>query len=191
MRRKVYNADSPPVIFSEMFDKNGNLQSVLQYRNPKEETKGYCFIPIWLIVSISIFYAFVQITLIAAVFLINFQTRPGLYKESCFGRSCIKNFGLICRNFTCDCPTDYVYINKCMAKKTFMEKCNSNMYCKDTMTCLNGVCSCNSSQYFNNYTCANIVSYKQSCKIDSQCDSRLILYCNTKYGMCLCNSSSR
>ena len=189
MISKVYNDDSP-IVVKKNFNDRGKLKSIFRYKVPLEETKGFYLIPKWLIVSIGIIYAFVQISLIAAAFLINFQSRPGLYKESCFGRSCNKNFGLLCSNNTCVCPTDYVYIDKCIAKRTYMQKCNSDMYCKDTMVCLNGVCSCNSSQYLNsnNDTCLNMISYKQSCKTDSQCDSRLILYCSTKYGMCMCNS---
>ena len=42
MLSKIYNTETPPVIVSESFNRKGNLKSVLQYRIPKEETKGHC-----------------------------------------------------------------------------------------------------------------------------------------------------
>ena len=179
------------VVFHQMLDQNGKLSTQMRLKIPVEKTAGYVFIPKWLLVIITVLYAFIQLALLSAVFLVNFEQRPGLYKESCFGRSCTKNLGLICSNSTCLCPTNYAYISKCVAQKTYMQQCNSNIYCTDNtnMVCLNGVCSCNSTQYWTNKTCANIVTYEKSCQTDAQCDASLLLYCNKKYGMCMCNSN--
>ncbi len=174
--------------FYENHDNDGKLQSVIKYIIPKEETAGYWFIPKWLIALGGLFYVFVIICLFAAIFVVYDAPRSGLYQESCAGRSCIKNFGLVCDNSKCICPTGYLYVDKCTMKKTYGDRCNANNYCKDNtnLYCLNGVCSCNSSQYWNNNSCSNLRSYAASCDSYSQCDANLKFICDTTHGICSC-----
>jgi hypothetical protein len=180
-----------PIILFESFDQNGELKSVIQYVNRKDETSKYCLIPKWCMGLASLFCAFILLILFSAIFIVSTASRPGLYKESCVGRSCVKDFGLVCKNYTCDCPTGYLYIDKCTYKKTFLEKCNGNQYCLDNtnLVCLDGVCKCNTTQYWNNKICTNVLTYGISCKTDIQCNSMLNLYCDLKYGICGCDSS--
>ena len=186
-----YKVADNSVNFYESHDAAGRLQSVIKYKIPQEETEGFYFIPKWAIFLGGLFYVFVLTMLLAAIFVVYNAPRPGLYQESCVGRSCIKNFGLVCLNSTCSCPSGYLYIDKCIFKKTYEEQCNGNTYCQDkkNLVCLNGVCSCNSSQYWNNNTCSNFLSYGKSCKKDSQCDSSLKFICDTMHGSCACPSS--
>ena len=179
------------ITFYEKYDDSGILQSVIKYKIQEEEKEGYYFIPKWAIVLAGVFYVFVFIMLLTAIFVVYMAPRPGLYQESCLGRSCIKNFGLVCLNSKCSCSTGYLYIDKCVFKKTYAEQCNGNNYCQDntSLVCLNGACSCNSSQYWNNEACTNFVSYGKSCKTDSQCDPSLKLICDTIHGSCACQSS--
>ncbi len=179
------------VTLSQKYDKSGEIQSAIKFTVPKEVTTGFYFIPKWAIGLVGIFSVFVLTVLFAAIFVVYNAPRPGLYQESCAGRSCIKNFGLVCANSTCQCPNGYLYIYNCTLKKAYAEKCNGNNYCHDNknLLCLNGVCSCNSTQYWNNISCSNLVSYGKSCKIDSQCDNNLKLVCDTIHGICACSSA--
>jgi hypothetical protein len=177
--------------FYESYDINGQVQSVIKYTIPKEETAGYFFIPKWAIGLGALFYIFVLTCLFAAIFVVYNAPRPGLYQESCAGRSCVKNFGLVCVNSTCTCPIGYLYIDKCTVKKTYREQCNNNNYCKDNtnLVCLNGICDCSSKQYWNNKSCSNLGSFAASCKFDSQCDDNLKLICDTTYYACGCSNT--
>jgi hypothetical protein len=180
-----------PRVLLEVYDQNGQLKSVVQNVFRKDETSKYCLISKCCIVLASSFSAFILLVLFSAIFIVSIAPRPGLYRESCVGRSCIKNFGLVCKNYTCDCPTGYHYIDKCTLKKAYLEKCNGNQYCQDnkTLVCLDGVCKCNTAQYWNNEVCKNVLTYGNSCETDIQCDSKLNLYCNLKFGKCDCDSS--
>ena len=182
--------DSSVTLFQN-HERSGKLKSVIKYTVPKEETTGFYFIPKWALGLVGLFYVFVLIVLFASIFVVYNAPRPGLYQESCTGRSCIKNLGLVCANSTCECPNGYVYIYNCTLKKAYAEKCNGNYYCQDNKNsfCLNGACSCNSTQYWDNKSCSSFLSYGKSCKIDSQCDNSLKLVCDTMYGMCACSSA--
>ena len=188
MRNKVSDNS---FTFYESYDSNGQLQSVIKYTIPNEETSGYFFIPKWLIALAVLFYVFVLTCLFAAIFVVYLAPRPGLYQESCAGRSCVKNFNLVCLNNTCTCPNGYVYIDKCTLKKTYSEQCNSNNYCqvKKNLVCLNGVCSCNSKQYWTGNTCPNLGYYASSCNSNSNCDDSIKLVCDTTRGKCGCLST--
>ena len=98
MRNKVSDNS---FTFYESYDSNGQLQSVIKYTIPNEETSGYFFIPKWLIALAVLFYVFVLTCLFAAIFVVYLAPRPGLYQESCAGRSCVKNFNLVCLNNVC------------------------------------------------------------------------------------------
>ena len=119
------------VTIHESRDQNGQLQSVIRYKIPKEKLNGCVLIPKWLVGLGSIMSVAVLTTIIASVVVIHNAPRAALYQENCSGRSCTKDLGLICKNKTCDCPTGYIYINKCIARKTYMEQCHLNSYCQD------------------------------------------------------------
>lgn len=182
--------DNNSVTYHQSYDKFGRLKSVIRYKIPTDEIKGFVFIPKWFTVLAGAFYLLILLILFAAIFIVTLQSRPGFYQESCLGRSCIKNFGLTCKNNTCTCATGYTYVDKCILKKTYLQQCNANYYCQDNtnLVCLSGVCTCNSTQYWDGKVCTSFSEYHQSCKTDTQCDPRLKLYCNTKYGLCDCTS---
>ena len=175
--------------FHQSHDKYGKLKSEIRITVPKEQLAGFVLVPKWLIVTISLIALAIVTTITASVVVIDLAPRPGLYQESCLKRSCIKNFGLTCKNNTCDCPTGYIYINKCIMKKSYMEKCHLTSYCEDgkNLVCLNGVCSCNSTQYWNGKICSTMNTFSKTCTSNSQCNSDQLLYC--KLGNCVCNSN--
>ena len=128
-----------------------------------------------------------MLILLTGIIIVHIAPRNGLLGESCFGRSCVKNFGLKCISNICACEAGYEYIDKCILKKTYMQKCHENSICNDTnLICFNGVCSCNSTQYWNNQTCVSKNSKDSKCLSTLQCLDNLMLYCNTLQSICTC-----
>ena len=190
-KRKEYEDD--PVIVYESRDVYGNLQSVIQYVYPKKEKPSGWVIPKWFLGLASIYGIAILIGLISALFVIYFAPPPAFYQENCARRSCVQNFGFICKNQTCLCPNGYIFIDNCTLKKAFMEQCNLNSYCADntSLICLNGKCSCSSTKYWNGKNCLDKISYGSSCKINDQCLDNLFLYCDPWLNQCACSNTTR
>ena len=89
-----------------------------------------------------------------------------------------------------DWEDSYLYIDQCIQKKTYGEKCTMDAYCKDKLNllCWNGVCSCNETQYWTGVTCANKAYYLKSCS-NSVCLDNLMLYCKQDTKICVCPST--
>ena len=165
---------------------------MIQYVKPKPvKPSGFCLIPNWAIPLALLYGLAILIGLIAALAVITFAPPAASYQESCARRSCVKNFGLVCKNNTCNCPSGYIFIEKCTLKKAYMEQCNSDSYCSDnaSMICLNGNCLCSSSKYWNGLKCVSRVSYGSSCNSNQQCLENSFLNCDTATGKCTCNTN--
>ena len=183
---------SEPTVVHQSVGENGKLNSALRYVFPVDKTNGV-LIPKWLLVTASLIATSVLITLVAAIVVVVLAPRNALYLENCAGRSCIPNFGLKCINKTCQCTTGYIYINKCTSKINYMEKCLSLNNCMDSanLVCLNGVCMCNSTAYWNNKksTCINKGNISAACSSNDQCLGNLMITCNIQQGICGCDST--
>ena len=131
--------------------------------------------------------------LIAALVAVYFAPRAGLYQESCATRSCLKILNLKCINGTCLCDSDYVYIDKCVLKKNYFEKCHLTSACRDNknMVCLNGVCSCDEKSYWTGTLCFPKSTYQQASTNNNQCLSSQYLYSDTKLKKCICDNYTR
>ena len=169
---------------------NGDLKSLVILTDKK--SKKY-LMPKWAVVLSSLACCFILISLGAALFAVYYAQRPALYLENCEKRSCIKGFNLKCINNTCLCDTGYIYIDKCSLKKDYTEKCHKTSYCKDNknMICKNGVCECDSVNYWNGSMCASKSTYQQPCSVDKVCFTGQMLYCDTITKTCLCDNFTR
>ena len=119
-----------PIVFFKSYAANGELKSIIQYKNLDKENKK-CLIPRWVLVLSISWCLFISLILIAALAAVYFAQRPALYKESCVSRSCVKDLNLKCINKTCLCETGYIYIDKCTLKKSYLEQCHLTEICKD------------------------------------------------------------
>jgi len=180
-----------PVIFYENFDENNNLKSVIQYID-KEEKSDKCLVPKWLVGLGFIGSVFISI-LLAASLILYFSPRHSLYQESCEKKSCVKDLNLKCINKTCLCETGYIYIDKCVLKKNYQDKCHITAICKDEtkLICLDGVCKCAPESYWNGTMCQVKSTYNQVCTKDSQCLTSQLLYCDLTQKKCICDSYNR
>ena len=184
------NDQIEPSEVMKTFDKKGNLQSVIQYKFPKEEIKGFQ-VPKWTLVTGSLIVLSILIILIAAIVVVVFAPRDALHTENCKGRSCIKNFGLKCINNTCLCPSEYVYIDKCTLRKNYLDNCVYRTSCKEgtNLMCIDGICKCNSTSYWDGKACLNKGKYNSICSNSSQCLTNSILYCDKSLGKCACDAT--
>jgi hypothetical protein len=186
------NQKKNPILFQENFRGNGELKSIYQYIDNKKD-KNKFLIPKWCFITGTICCASILITLIASLAVVYYAPRAGLHEESCLRRSCLKSLSLKCINSTCVCDTGYIYIDKCILKKNYLEKCHLTSYCKDntSMVCMDGVCKCSDLKYWNGNACTNKLSYNKTCASDDQCLTQSMLYCDTKTGKCTCDNTTR
>jgi hypothetical protein len=144
----------------------------------------------WVILGLAGLTA-IAIILTAAITVVVLAPRPGFYNESCSNRSCLSALNLKCINKTCLCTSDQYYTNKCVDKKTYLEKCGSiTLHCKNktSLVCRDGVCKCIDSEYWDGSRCLSKKTYSQSCTSDLQCVSDSIIYCDLTKQKCLCPS---
>ena len=183
------NQIEPSEVF-KTFDENGNLQSVIQYKFPKKEINGFQ-VPKWTLVTGSLMVLSILITLIAAIVVVVLAPRNALHNENCKARSCIGNLGLKCINNTCECPPEYVYIDKCRLRQNYLENCASPNSCKEgkNLTCIDGVCKCNSKSYWDGKVCLKTGTYNSKCSDSIQCFTNSILYCDKSLGKCACDTA--
>jgi hypothetical protein len=184
-------AKNKPVIFYVNFDENNKLKSIIQYiENIEKHDK--CLVPKWLVGLGCIGSAFITI-LLAASLLLFFSPKHSLYQESCEKKSCFKDLNLKCINKTCLCETGYIYIDKCILKKNYIEKCHITAVCKDEteMICLDGVCKCAPESYWNGTMCQVKSTYNQVCTKESHCLTSQFLYCDLTQKKCSCDSYYR
>jgi hypothetical protein len=184
-------AKNKPVVFLKKYDQNNKLKSIFQYIE-KDEKHGKCLVPKWLVGLSCIGSAFIVILLAASLLLFT-SPRHSLYQESCEKNSCVKDLNLKCINKTCLCETGYIYIDKCILKKNYLEKCHTTAVCKDDtkMICLDGVCKCASESYWNGKMCTNKSTYNQVCTNDSHCLTSQLLYCDLTQKKCFCDIHNR
>jgi hypothetical protein len=105
--------------------------------------------------------------------------------------------GTLCKSiassYKCICPSlmFYNYISlKCIEQLLNNNTCTVLDACRNDLglNCENGICQCNSTQFWNASACVNYYSYNQgSCSGNSQCISNLI--CKTSGVSCLCPTS--
>ena len=180
-----------PIVYYKNYDENGELKSVVQYID-KDLKHDECLVPKWLIGLWCIGCLFVSI-LLAASLILFFSPRKAFYQENCEKRACLKDLNLKCINKTCLCESGYIYIDKCILKKNYQEKCHITTICKDNtnMLCMDGVCKCGQESYWNGTMCKIKSTFNQACTTDSQCLISQLLYCDLTQKRCTCDSYYR
>ena len=118
------------------------------------------------------------------------QFSTGNYNESCASRSCNKDLNMKCIDMICTCNSDQYFTNKCLSKKSYLERCNVNRECKENagLGCYDAYCKCDNYHYWDGTKCVSRKIYKIFCKGD-QCLSINMLYCDSSYGQCLCDKT--
>ena len=179
-----------------MFEKrkpNNRLNCVVQYTKSVPVVNVYVVsVEKWKIGVAVIGFAFCLTCLLAAILIVVYAQMPGLYMESCKGRSCTSGLNLKCVNNTCVCTSNEFYSKSCEKKKTYSEHCSLLLPCEDgkSLLCRDGVCKCNSTSYWKSTSCTPKKGYKQDCSNTSQClNDLLMLTCDSISKKCLCNSA--
>lgn len=179
-----------PIIWSDNYDENGKLRSRLQYIDNKlDKEKDAFYIPIACIGPTCSCLCFIALLFTSALGIVYFAPRPGLYGESCEHRSCTRGLNLKCINNVCDCVTEKFYRIGCVDKYIYMQQCHSNYKnCVDNqgLSCQDGVCKCNNTQYWSGTSCLSKNTYNHICTNDVQCRTDLLLYCDKVKSSCLC-----
>lgn len=129
-----------PLTLVENCNANGEVKTKVEVIQKEENNRCMSKIPRWVVALAISGACFILLALLAALFAVYFAPRAALYQENCEKRSCVKDFGLKCINKTCLCDTGYVYINKCVLKKNYLEKCHLTIECKDNQ---NMICKFN------------------------------------------------
>lgn len=152
--------------------------------------KNYIMVPKWAIFISSLFYAALLGVLIAAVCILLFSRRPGVYLEDCQHRSCAPGLNLKCINDMCQCKNDQFYLKKCIDKKTHSEFCQNSTQsqCKDGLICIGGKCQCNETLYWNGGKCLMRKTIRETCNGD-QCLYDSFLNCDNQTKICICDNT--
>ena len=150
-------------------------------------------VPKWKVGLAIIGSGFIITVLVAAVVILDVAPPPALISQSCVGRSCLQDSNLKCINETCQCQSDFYYSTKCTRKREYSETCSRTTPCKNSawLTCKNGRCDCNDTNYWNGSYCAIRNLYKEQCESNTNCLVSVSLYCNTKTKQCLCDNKTR
>ena len=167
-------------ILAQQTLKGSQTESIaVVYRSIHEANKKVISVPKWSIFIAILFLFFLYIVMIAAFVILIGAPRPGLYLESCNQRSCSKENKLKCIDSVCQClPTEY-YTNKCITKKSFLQKCQAHNQCS-TAYCNLGQCDCVNKT-------SECKGYNQYCKINSDCIQSKLLTCISS--KCGCDNS--
>lgn len=188
MKKQV---DRKQTIYRRNYGLDGRLKSIYRIVEFTEDKNKYCAIPFWQMVMIALGLIAIAIILSAALFIEFNSKRPGLYNESCVGRSCKGGLGLKCINQLCQCQSNQYYVIGCTKKKDYMELCNGNLdSCVDgkNMSCLNGYCMCDYSSYWDGKVCLTMKKYGEKCTSDENCNKDLLLTCDKTRMKCYCSS---
>jgi hypothetical protein len=184
-----YQENALVKIYRFNYDSDGKLYSIWQILIKNRLRKFE-----WL-VGLFIFYLFgITITLLSGIIALESVPIPGLYTETCNGRSCTKGLGLKCIDGICQCPADQYYTKGCIDKKSNMETCNNKTSnCKDNtgLTCRDGVCKCDYFYYWNGDMCKLGKNLSESCTSDNQCLTNLMLNCDQNEKKCRCDGNYR
>ena len=133
--------------------------------------------------------------LLAALFAVYLvPIRDAFHEESCTKRQCRKDLNLKCINKTCLCEPGYIYIDKCVLKKGYMEQCLTlTKYCQDNknLVCRDGVCECNETSFWNGSKCFSQSTIQQNCGKSEECLTFKELICDTASNKCVCDTYLR
>lgn len=178
-------------VISSFSKPNGELRSVYFLVEHIGSKGNYWRIPKWAMWLGGIGAAFILLLIITSQVVVYFAPRPGLYNETCAARSCFTQLKLKCINKICDCLPNNYYASECVPKKSYSENCNHDYQCRDNtnMSCLNGVCACDSNYYFNGVSCVVKSTLKGACTSDSMCLPNKMLICHPTKKVCYCNSA--
>ena len=187
----MFKRKSEPIIVQENLRENGELRSLYQLID--KNARKPCLIHKYWLMTCTSMCCFILLTLVASLVVVYFAHRDSLYKESCLMKNCVKGFDLKCINGTCVCDTGYSYIDKCRAKKNYMEQCHLTSHCKDNLdlVCRNGLCECKKYYYWNGTSCVSELLYGKPCTNDSHCITDRFLFCDKSKSVCTCDSVNR
>lgn len=170
---------------------DGNIKRIIQFGPNAQEilTKfnGY-YVPKWAIVMIGLGLTEIAIVFSAGIYVFIGSKLPGVYNESCLGRSCTKGLNLKCINGQCLCEMDNYYVIGCQARKQYLKPCYGDSSCIQELNCINGVCNCNDQGYWNGSACESKRTFGSTCKSDKQCSSIAMLFCASYKKQCVCPS---
>lgn len=161
----------------------------LVHKPSKRIPPNSVILPEWAVILGSMGIAYLAIVFACAFIFINQSKRPGLYLESCSGRSCEKSLNLKCINSICNCTGQQYYLKKCNSKKGNLEKCHNSNEClsSENFICFNGKCQCKQEYYWIGHRCAKRVTYGEICSSDDQCLTKTqMLTCDKLIGLCTC-----
>jgi hypothetical protein len=106
-----YQENALVKVYRFNYDSDGKLYSIWQILIKNRLRKFE-----WL-VGLFIFYLFgITITLLSGIIALESVPKPGLYTESCNGRSCTKVLGLKCIDSICQCPAENITLKDVFTK---------------------------------------------------------------------------
>ena len=187
----IASTEQESVIVQINYGPDKKLRSIWKYMVPKKEHMRKNHIPCWLIGTFCFLLASLLIVFGAAMYLKSVK-RPGVYTESCVGRSCINGFGLKCISGICDCNSNQFYQKGCRPKLNYTEQCMSNTnFCADdqNLVCRDGVCKCDSTMFWSGKQCSSKSSFSSSCYNEDQCLAETKLTCDLNRKLCVCPSN--
>lgn len=136
-----------------------------------------------------LFFTMLAVTGIAVFFAIT-TYQPHYYDKGCnchCSDDCNFNFNENkCGSCSSEENDEHYSFNK---KKDFLERCNGQTSnCRDNtnLICLDGICKCNQTNYWDGEQCVFKKSYRQRCYSDDECSLELMLHCDKRKNRCLC-----
>ena len=186
-----HQTDNKNEIIYQKDRENGRIKSKIYiFRRKLSQSKGFLLIPKWILALLAKFFCCLFIVFLIGYLIFYFGLQPGVYKQSCIGRSCAPGFNLKCLNGICDCETDFFYYNFCQKKKSYLESCHVTSHFLEykSLICLKGKCVCDDNQYWNGNGCFNRKTYREVCTGD-QCLNFKMLFCDNELGLCSCEST--
>lgn len=168
----------------KMKPKIKNFSSKLMVIRTRCSIPWYCYIIMGVVMTI--------VSITTTVIIAYVAPRPSLYGESCAQKQCVSGLGLKCSNTICTCSFNQYYSGGCKDKIAYMQPCYGNSdYCSDNtqLACVDGVCKCNETRYWNGIICNDKSTFNQVCSSHLQCRRDLMLMCNFTLSKCLCPSN--
>lgn len=181
-------------------DANGALNSTNVVTAPIESNseqgvnklkifKAHC--PLFIMVVAFIISLVIISTITILVYKNNRPTSMSIsyFNENCENSICDPIQGLTCIEYKCQCGSIRYYDKKCHDKSSYLQACPSNAsYCLDNsnLICLDNLCICNVTSYWNGSQCLLRVLNGGLCDTDYECLTKTGLICDRKIKKCIC-----